>query len=65
VENVGEMVACTKKQNKKYSENKTHHNVHNSYGTSSTMKHEGFHLGLFLVSFVFKKINHSTKSLHV
>jgi len=47
-------------------ENKTHRKSRNSCGTSSTMKHEGFHLGYyFLRSFVFKGINHSTKSSHV
>jgi len=33
--------------------------------TLSTMKHEGFHLGFFFKSFVFKGVSHSTKSLHV
>jgi hypothetical protein len=42
-----------------------HHNACNSCGASSTMKHEGCHLRLFLKSFVFKGVNHSTKPLHV
>jgi hypothetical protein len=29
------------------------------------MKHEGFHLWLFLTSFIFKGVSHSTKLLHV
>jgi hypothetical protein len=29
------------------------------------MKHEGFHLRFFLKKFVFKGVNHSTKSLHI
>jgi hypothetical protein len=29
------------------------------------MKHEGFHLGFFFRSFVFKGVSHSTKSSHV
>jgi hypothetical protein len=45
--------------------NKTHHNAHNSYGASSTMKHDGFHLGLFATSFARNGINHSTKSSQV
>ncbi len=44
---------------------KTHHNAHNSYGTSSTMKRDGFHLGFFATSFVHNGINHSTKSSQV
>jgi hypothetical protein len=42
-----------------------HHNAHNSYGASSTMKHDGFHLGLFATSFACNGINHSTKSSQV
>ncbi len=53
------------KSSNNYNEKKIHHNAHNSYGTSLTMKHEGFHLGFFFISFVFKGLNHSTKSLHV
>ncbi len=48
-----------------WSKNKTHHNAHNSCGASSMMKHESFHLGIFLWSFLFKGLNHSTKLLHV
>ncbi len=68
MENVGwnfEMVAYTLKFKKRYNENKIHRNANNSCGTSSTMKHESFHLGFFLRSFVFKGISHSTKSLDV
>jgi hypothetical protein len=43
----------------------THHNAHNSYGTSSTMKRDGFHLGFFATSFARNGINHSTKSSQV
>ncbi len=43
----------------------THHNAYNSYGTSSTMKHDGFHLGLFATSFAHNEINNSTKSSQV
>ncbi len=50
---------------KLYNENKTHHNACNSCATSSMIKHEGFHIRFFLKIFVFKRIGHSTKSLHV
>ncbi len=58
---------CMNIQTKKmYNENKSHHNARNSYGTSSLMKDEGFHLRYFFKIFVFKGISHSTKwSLHV
>jgi hypothetical protein len=49
----------------KKNENKFHHNVRNFGATSSTMKHDNFHLGFFLINFFFKIISHSTKSLHV
>jgi len=57
------MVTCTLKI-KWWNENKTHHNACNSCRTSSTTKHEDFHLGIFPQSFAFKGFNY-TKLLHI
>ncbi len=46
-------------------QSKTHYNARNSYISSFTMKHDGFHLDLFVTSLVHNGINHSTKSLQV
>jgi len=54
-----------KKKIEWWNENKTHHNACNSCRTSSTMKHEDFHLGIFPQSFAFKRFNYSTKLLHI
>ncbi len=43
-------------------QSKTPYNVHNSYISSFTMKHDGFHLDFLATSLVHNGINHSTKS---
>lgn len=46
-------------------QSKTHCDARNVCGTSSTMKHGGFHPGFFATSFAHNGINHSIKSLQV
>lgn len=46
-------------------QSKTNCDAHNVYGSSSTMKHGGFHLGFFATSLVHNGINHSIKSSQV
>jgi hypothetical protein len=46
-------------------QSKTHYNAHNSYGSSFTMKHDGFHFNFFATSLIHNGINHSSKSLQV
>jgi hypothetical protein len=43
-------------------QNKAHRTAHCSHGTSSTMKHDGFHFDTFATSFSHNGINHPIKS---